>query len=409
MSSSSESTKLFSTTSESIPENAFYTIIWLGVFLSTTALAFRIYIRISCMRRLHSSDHMMALALALQLAFAGVGQAFLSDIYLMTRVQNGVVTPGADFLDRMTMGLRADGVMLVLSNVGIWVIKMNFLLFFYRLGRHITVYLVFWWVSVVVVIGCGAAAIGMLPFGCMFGDIMSIITKCSSDESVGGIYTRYKVSVVVDCVSDALIICFPISILLKTRISLRQKIILSSIFCLVGFTIGVTVVRGSIFGGVYKELPEVDHKVIDTVWALFWYYVEFMVSFIVACLVSFRSLWAHNDAKARARARDEMSKAERIRERTPDDPSGPGSAGFRAKMRRLHDTLLDTFNDDETLWERDVLPNGPPSAKLSVDFSTYPLLAWDNASACNTHVERTRADSTSVRSLQPAMLADHRV
>lgn len=159
------------------------------------------------------------------------------------------------------------------------------------------------------------------------------------------------------------------------------------------------------------------------------------LAFIVACLVSFRSLWAHNEAKARARARDEMSKAERIRERTPDDPSGPGSAGFRAKMRRIHDTLLDTFNDDETLWERDVLPNGPPSAKLSVDFSTYPygghgivnitaggnggadtdfegtprLLAWDNTSACNTHVERTRADSGSVRSLQPVSLADHRV
>lgn len=180
------------------------TVIWLGVFLSAIALAFRIYIRISCMRRLHSSDHMMALALALQLAFAGVGQAFLGDIYLMTRVQNGVVAPGADFLDRMTMGLRADGVMLLLSSVGIWVIKMNFLLFFYRLGRHITSYLVFWWVSVVVVVGCGAAAIGMMPFGCMFGDIMHIITKCSSDESVGGIYTRYKVSVVVDCVSDAL-------------------------------------------------------------------------------------------------------------------------------------------------------------------------------------------------------------
>ncbi len=158
-------------------------------------------------------------------------------------------------------------------------------------------------------------------------------------------------------------------------------------------------------------------------------------AFIVACLVSFRSLWAHNEAKARARARDEMSKAERIRERTPDDPSGPGSAGFRAKMRRFHDTLLDTFNDDETLWERDVLPNGPPSAKLSVDFSTYPygghgivnlpvdgnrghetesdgtprLLAWDNVSATNTHVEHTRADSGSVRSLQPVMLADNRV
>jgi hypothetical protein len=74
-----------------------------------------------------------------------------------------------------------------------------------------------------------------------------------------------------------IVICFPISILCQTRISLRQKVILSSIFCLVGFTIAVTIVRGSIFGGVYKELDKMDRKVLDTAWCLFWFYIEFMV------------------------------------------------------------------------------------------------------------------------------------
>ncbi len=147
---------------------------------------------------------MMLLALAIQVAFAGLGQAYLGDIYLMTRVQNGVVTPGADFLDRMTDGLRADGIMLLLSILGIWVIKMNFLLFFYRLGYHMPAYRIFWWVSVVAVVACGAAAVGMLPFSCFFGSIMHIVTQCSTEASVGSIYTTYKVSVAVDCVSDAI-------------------------------------------------------------------------------------------------------------------------------------------------------------------------------------------------------------
>ncbi|KAK4098063.1 hypothetical protein N658DRAFT_390399, partial [Parathielavia hyrcaniae] len=204
-------------------------------------------------------------------------QAYLGDVYLMTRVQNGVVAPGADFLDRMQRGLRGDGVMLLVAIVGIWVVKMNFMLFFYSLGSRIVFYRVFWWVSVVVVVGCGAVAVGMLPFGCLFGEIMHVVVQCSTEGSVADIYTRYKVSVAVDCVSDGLIICFPISILFRTRISLRQKIILSSIFCLVGFTIGVTIVRGSIFGGVYQELDRIDRKVLDTAWALFWFYIEFMV------------------------------------------------------------------------------------------------------------------------------------
>ena len=114
--------------------------------------------------------------------------------------------------------------------------------------------------------------------------------------------------------------------------------------------------------------------------------------------------------------REELSKQERIRERTPSDPSNKGS-GFRAKLQWVHDTLLDTFNDlDETVWERDVLPNGPPSGKLSVDFSTYnpALFTWNstwnkNMSSCNTQVECSRADSDSLQSLEPARLADSRV
>lgn len=178
-------------------------VLWLGVGLSTTAFILRSYIRIIYMRHLHVSDYMMLLALVMQFALASLGQVYLGDIYLMTRVQNGVVLPGADFLDRMTRALRGDGIMLLISIIGIWVIKMNFLVFFHRLGHHIPLYHVFWWVAVVVVMGCGAAAVGMLPFKCLFGEIMQVITQCSTEDSVGAIYTKYKVSVVVDCVSDA--------------------------------------------------------------------------------------------------------------------------------------------------------------------------------------------------------------
>jgi hypothetical protein len=159
------------------------------------------------MRHIHASDYTMLLALLMQITFAGLGQTYLNDIYLMTRVQNGIVTPGADFLDRMQRGLRADGIMLVIAIVGIWVIKMNFLLFFWQLGNKITFYRVFWGVAVVVVVGCGAAVVGVLPFDCVFGSIMHIVTECSTEASVAAIYTKYKVTVGLDCLSDALSKC----------------------------------------------------------------------------------------------------------------------------------------------------------------------------------------------------------
>jgi hypothetical protein len=70
---------------------------------------------------------------------------------------------------------------------------------------------------------------------------------------------------------------FPILIVWNTGLNLRQKLVLSSVFLLVGFTIAVTIVRGSIFGGVYKAVTETDRQVIDSSWMLFWWYIEYVV------------------------------------------------------------------------------------------------------------------------------------
>ncbi len=172
--------------------------------LCTLAFSLRAYIRFLYFRRLLVDDYMMLVALLMLVAIAVVNQLHLSDIYLMIHVQNGVATPGADFLDRMSAGLAADGGSLLLSIIGIWVIKLNFLLFFYRIGHMIIEYLIFWWVALIVVVGCGAAGVGVIPYSCVFGDIDYIIGQCSTEASVAHIYTVYKVSVILDVCSDAL-------------------------------------------------------------------------------------------------------------------------------------------------------------------------------------------------------------
>jgi hypothetical protein len=73
------------------------------------------------------------------------------------------------------------------------------------------------------------------------------------------------------------VLCFPISILWRVKISLRKKLILGGIFGLVGFTIGVTIVRGSIFGGVYKSINADGGSELNVSWIWFWLYVEYTV------------------------------------------------------------------------------------------------------------------------------------
>lgn len=71
--------------------------------------------------------------------------------------------------------------------------------------------------------------------------------------------------------------CFPIVILWNVRISLRKKIILTCTFGLVALTIAVTIVRGSVFGGVYKSFNKNRGKSMNMSWMWFWMLMEFAV------------------------------------------------------------------------------------------------------------------------------------
>lgn len=122
----------------------------------------------------------------------------------MMHVQNGQAIPGPDFPDRMSAGLRADGAVLILDTVGIWLIKLNFLVFFYRLGHQIKAYLIAWWISLIFVISCLAVLLGIIPYSCSFGALDHIVVECATESSLNYIYTAYRVSISIDVISDAI-------------------------------------------------------------------------------------------------------------------------------------------------------------------------------------------------------------
>lgn len=73
------------------------------------------------------------------------------------------------------------------------------------------------------------------------------------------------------------VIAFPVCILWGCKVNLRKKLALSGIFGLVAFTIVVTIIRGSIFGGVYQSISEGEMKQLNVTWIWFWFNVEFVV------------------------------------------------------------------------------------------------------------------------------------
>ncbi|KAI0169717.1 hypothetical protein GGR52DRAFT_592281 [Hypoxylon sp. FL1284] len=299
--------------------------------------ALRIIVRFSVFGYFFAEDYIMALSWAILVSLAILIQVFLSDIYFIQNVENGVVLPTPDFADRLIVGLRADGAAIILETVGIWSIKFNFLLFFRQFGRQVQSYMTLWYIAVVVVAAAGAAHIGVIPYECTFASFAQLTGSCSTTSKISNIYAKYIGSVVVNVVSD----------------------------------LAVTVARGSIFGGLYKSVASVDRHVINTPRVLFWFTVEYTVSFIVACVVSFRSLWVRREQKSRDR-QIELEKQKRLILAQRGSMKGDF---LRQRLRQLHGSVMTTFTELEgTQFKMDrsrFIQLEPPSGNLTIDFSNW--------------------------------------
>ncbi|KAM4060202.1 hypothetical protein HRG_002192 [Hirsutella rhossiliensis] len=322
------------TTPPLVSQGVFHGLVWGGFVLCLVAFCFRAYVRIVCFRRLFVDDWLMMGVLVILLAADIVCQLGLGYMYDIADPDH---IPGPDFIPNTQSGLREFGASMILSYIGIWLIKLNFLLFFYRLGSRIRRYLITWWVVLVLTIACGAVELGIMQTKCMFGPILYIMTTCNLSSSMEATYTRFKVSCVLDVLTDAMIIGFPIFILWGVRISLGRKIALAGIFALVAFTIIVTIIRGSIFGGVYQSIDEHNLKAMNVSWIWFWFAIEFNVSYIIACLVSFRALFTQRDRKANIQQ-------ERKIPATPGTPEAlkVRRSGFASRFKSMQNSLLDT-------------------------------------------------------------------
>lgn len=59
--------------------------------------------------------------------------------------------------------------------------------------------------------------------------------------------------------------------------SIRKKFALSGIFGLVAFTVAVTIIRGSIFGGTYETISADEPNQLNITWVWFWFNIEYVV------------------------------------------------------------------------------------------------------------------------------------
>lgn len=250
----------------------------------------------------------MLLALAIHNAEAVLIQIYVRYAYELEEVQRGELPPGPDFFSHATKGFVALGTCVNLTIVGVMIVKINFLLFFRRLASHMRRFVIMWWLVLAFCVGGAIAQIGMQEFGCFFGSAEYIFgPHCTS--GMERILINATFSAVVDAVSDVLskfqtfsrqadgdksadnhdckVIGFPVAILWNTKISRKKKLILTILFCLVFFTIAITIVRGSIFHSIYDANNKKLGQLQSTTFTWFWFYTEFSAGMLRAVAMNF--------------------------------------------------------------------------------------------------------------------------
>lgn len=147
----------------------------------------------------------MFFVLCLQLAAAVLCQIRLKYVYTMEEVTSGLKEPPVTFLEDVPKGLRSFIAADVLLIIGLWGVKFNFLLFFYRIFCSTSgLYRKLWWVVVAITIACLATFFGVTPYECTVSDVEVIFTDCLTPEAIRKAWTSIQITSSVDAFNDLL-------------------------------------------------------------------------------------------------------------------------------------------------------------------------------------------------------------
>jgi hypothetical protein len=95
--------------------------------------------------------------------------------------------------------------MQVIATVGLWGVKFNFLLFFYRIFCSVDrMYRYLWWVVVVVTVLSFGAFLGLDSYKCTASDVMIIVTECTKPSATRLEWIQVQTTSTIDAINDVL-------------------------------------------------------------------------------------------------------------------------------------------------------------------------------------------------------------
>lgn len=208
----------------------------------------------------------------------------------------------------------------------IFPVKLAYLFFFRRLLVRLPNLKRWWWCVVAFTIPAGLASVAAAWLTCPYFTVEGVICKWNIGQSAifgaeilspacSGASASYRtirdtsITTVMDVVTDILVVSFPIALLWKVRINLRQKLGLALVLCLSIVMVIIAIVRiaGIRLGGGN----------VDIVWLAFWMQQECSVAVIMVSCSAFRSFFVASTANSPAPEHSPNSWKRKLLQRRP--------------------------------------------------------------------------------------------
>lgn len=241
----------------------------------------RLIIRFLKLSRFFTDDYLLLFA-----GVALVGTTVMVNLVLPYNqievdVGAGLIPPPPDIVHMLDYDVKYQAATVMLANATIFSVKFSFIFFFRQLSGHTGRLGVYSWCVFVFTIPCAVICACTEFIVCpAFGErIMAVCVDSGLRRQIATLY----VTVVLDIVSDVLLILIPVMLLWNVQMNIRRKLGYAWLLCLSSFCIVCAIVRA-----VGHYLTNGQN---DVVWILFWSHMEACVAIIACSMTAFRGLW----------------------------------------------------------------------------------------------------------------------
>ncbi|KAF2274028.1 uncharacterized protein EI97DRAFT_382156, partial [Westerdykella ornata] len=266
---------------------------WIGTVIATLCVMGRLFTRFRVFRRLLIDDYLVIVALASSFAYAVKWHIQSAGLWTAIAQQNGKLPLDQTYFGNLRIYIRSQTGALICQGIGLWCIKLSFLLFFKTLGNQLKAQRVLWWTVTIFVLLMFPVYMSMPPWQCHRGlnNLTDLIARCNTQKVSNFTMNGLRVITIIDILTDVAILVIPFTILWQVRLSMRRKLALGSLFAITLFVILCAILRMTV----------VEHSAIngqmDVTWLYLWYKIELDTAIVVASLASFRALFTSGSSR----------------------------------------------------------------------------------------------------------------